>query len=76
MGGDATVCQHVLHISAGDYWPGEAEAVLANYEEQQRQAGRNRQGGSASGKARSKQSAKVIMAVCDMHVWSPLPASV
>ena len=49
--------------------------MLANYEEQQRQAGRNRQGGSASGKARSKQSAKVIMAVCDMYVYSSPPLS-
>ena len=47
-------------MTTGDYWPGEAENLLGNISEEQRQAGRKSNKGSltAGGKPRAK-SAKV-----------------
>ena len=46
-------------LFAGDYWPGEAENLLGNISEEQRQAGRKGKGSlTAGGKPRAK-SAKV-----------------
>lgn len=66
----------------GDYWPGEAENLLGNISEEQRQAGRKGNKGSltAGGKPRAK-SAKVtiITSHCSPTVESvstiPSPAS-
>lgn len=55
------VVQHYDHVHPpGDYWPGEAENLLGNISEEQRQAGRKGNKGSltAGGKPRAK-SAKV-----------------
>ena len=49
-------------LCTGDYWPGEAENLLGNISEEQRQAGRKGNKGSltAGGKPRAK-SAKVSL---------------
>lgn len=64
-------------MCTGDYWPGEAENLLGNISEEQRQAGRKGNKGSltAGGKPRAKSAKVSLLHLQETHPLCRVSAS-